>query len=304
MSFPVRLFLLGIITKSLLKQIIKNRMKKNTVIQVTMGLFVVFMALAIWFSGRPSKNVVLNETQPAAPVTKHSRKGVNSAAEIFKKAMGYKDGEAPENARREDKGMDFMRNRLPDCVADDPVSAAKALETMPEGERRNEAVHIIAQTWAAIDSEAALIWARDLPRRLERGLAMQEVFSVMAKSDPISALRLAGETLNTPECVWPIIVEQWAKKDGQGALSWVNQQPKGELYNSMIQSILSVESQKDPYQAASLVSEAFESGAVTFDSVALVLREWSKTDLPAATAWVGQFPEGEFKKNGMRELNH
>jgi hypothetical protein len=283
-------------------------MKRSNVIQVTMGLCVVFVLLAIWFSAKPSNNVVLNETQPAAPVAKQSRivknTGTNSAAEIFETAMGYKDGDAPENERREDKGMDIMRSRLPDCVADDPVSAAKALETMPEGERRNEAVLIIAQKWAAIDSEAALIWARDLPRDLERGLAMQVVFSVMAKSDPISALRLADETPNTPECVWPIIVEQWAKKDGQGALSWVNQQPKGELYNSMIQSIISVESKKDPYQAASLVSEAFESGAVTFDSVALVLREWSKTDLPAATAWVGQFPEGEFKKNGMRELHY
>jgi hypothetical protein len=292
------------ITKSPSKQAFKIHMKKNTVIQVTMGLFVVFMALAVWFSGRPSKNVVLNELQPAAPLAKQSRKGINSAAEIFKKSMEYKDGEAPGNERREDRGLDFMRSSLPDSVADDPLAAAEALETMPEGERRNEAVHIVAQTWAEIDSEAALIWARDLPGSLERGLAMQVVFSVLAKSDPISAVRLANETPNTPECVWPIIIEQWAKKDGQGAWIWANQQPKGEVYNSMIQTIISVESGKDPYQAAGLVSEAFESGAVTFDSVALVLREWRKTDLPAATAWVGQFPEGEFRNNGMRELNH
>lgn len=283
-------------------------MGNNSIIRVTVGLLVVFVSLTIWLSSKPTKSGVIDKTQPAALVTKHSRRdknpSINSAPEIFKKAMEFKDGKAPENVWREDKGMDFMRSRLPDCVADDPVSVAKALETFPEGERRNEAVFIIAQTWAANDTKAALIWARDLPSSLERGLAMQVVFSVMAQSDPVNAVHLANETPNAPESVWLIIIEQWAEKDVQSALSWVNQQPKGELYNAMIQSIVSVESKKDPQQAAYLVSEAYESGAVSFDSVASVIREWGKTDLPAATAWVGQFSEGEFKKLGMRELNH
>ena len=66
-------------------------------------------------------------------------------------------------------------------------AAAAALMKMKPGRGRNEAVPIIAETWARNDVDAALKWARQLPEGILKETALRNIYFVWVHSDPVAA---------------------------------------------------------------------------------------------------------------------
>jgi hypothetical protein len=155
--------------------------------------------------------------------------------------------------------------------------------------------------WAARDLAGALAYVSKMPEGDERDDALQAVCFGLAQKDPAHAVDLA-QALQQPEAVMENLVQQWAASDLPSTLVWVNNRPSSDQRDEMIQRIALVLSQRDPSDAASLVTEQISAGPAQDEAVMTVVNQWGNQNLAAAASWVKSFPEGPLQKRAVEEL--
>jgi hypothetical protein len=186
----------------------------------------------------------------------------------------------------------------------DFLAAAEEARAIGAPGLREEMTRRAMQAWAMKDPAAALAWAEKLPLPGESEVAMIQVCTQVAESDPAAAIRQAtGCHLDEiPGDVVGNFAASWAERDLSAARECVTGQPADELRDQLMERIVFEYAKSDPSAAARLVADRMGSGESQIEAAISVLHQWSLQDLPAATAWVEKFPEGELRDRAVSEL--
>ncbi|QJE96888.1 hypothetical protein [Luteolibacter luteus] len=156
---------------------------------------------------------------------------------------------------------------------------------------------------AETDAEAAWASALEWPEE-KRAQALAEVCFGMAGAKPLEAIeRARGAHLDRlPGAIEERLVQQWATHDVSAALAWLMKEPGGESRDKLAIRLTYVLSQTDPTAAAKLALEQMLPGSSQDEAVMIVVTQWANKDLPAANAWVQDFPEGPLQERAANEL--
>ena len=128
----------------------------------------------------------------------------------------------------------------------EPVEAlALAGTLLPVQDRDDLTLHAVSQ-WANTDALAATDWAHTIPGLALRERVLASIAMAMADQNPEAAVIL------TTQALWPgesqkqaaiAIVQRWSQQDPQGAASWVQQFPAGDLQETAVRNLIAVWSQ-------------------------------------------------------------
>jgi hypothetical protein len=198
-----------------------------------------------------------------------------------------------------------LTNLLPALVQiDAPVAASLIERITAAGDLREAALRQVAQNWSAQNPSAALAWAAALIDTTEREAALTDVCLQVARENPAEAIQMRAQYApdNSPNPALENLAQQWAGKDFSAALAWTLAHPPGEQRDQMIARVAFVQAQTAPLEAANLVVDQMSPGPAQTEAVMSVLHQWGLQDLPAATAWAEQFPEGPVRDRAILEL--
>lgn len=184
----------------------------------------------------------------------------------------------------------------------DPARFVKAYATLPTSlsrytygdmaAARNEAL----TAWATADFPGALEWAKTLKPEARAGV-MPALLGKLAETD-LAQARGIFESLAPSaerEAAGPAIVAQWAKKDPQAALDWIEEKMTGgrsQAYAAWIKAAASNGMDK----AAVLVASLPEGNGRDYATRTLAV-EWANKDLPGAVNWIKNMPESADRRD-------
>jgi len=137
-----------------------------------------------------------------------------------------------------------------------------------------------------------------------RRIALERACYREAGHDPVAAIAGAeryslGEE---PGAVMENLVQQWADADLNAAYTWVEAKPAGAQRDALAARVAFVWSQSQPAQAANWLIQETEPGAEQEEAIMSIVHQWGLQDMTGATAWVEQFPPGDFRDRAMNEL--
>lgn len=200
----------------------------------------------------------------------------------------------------------------------DPAGAA-ALASTIDPESRGDAFAEVAEQWAATDFDSAEAWIRSLPSD-EQGEAMASAIETLASSDPVQAADKAlamGSGDHRDEAVrevaeawsredpataadWLVqqnpensggamreVMQNWSNQDSEGALTFINGQPLGEMRDSATQAYLWTNRDTAPQSAVSL-AEAITDDRDRNRTIMMTAGRWMQEDETAARSYIQQ----------------
>jgi hypothetical protein len=197
-------------------------------------------------------------------------------------------------------------NLLPALVLADPLAAARLAETNTLADAHEQLLQQVAKLWAAQDPTNALAWAAGLQHRDEREAALTDVCLQLAETDPAEAVLQRESRLADYQSYDALedLAQKWAETDLAAALAWLAGHPADARRDQLIGRVAYVQSQTAPQAAAQLVIADMTPGDAQIEAAVSVLHQWGKQDLPAATAWAEQFPEGSLRARALQELTN
>lgn len=193
---------------------------------------------------------------------------------------------------------------MADLAKKDPALAAQTAEALPPGYARLTAMNQVATVWADQDPAAALWWAKQLPDPDDRNTVTAAALFAWGQAEPQKAIAYAAasdlgdQTLAT----MGILVQKWAANDLPSAVTYVDQQPPGEMKDEMLSRIVPSIANTDPALAGQIVSDQMPPGPAQTEAAISVLHQWALKDPAGATAWVQNFPAGALKERALKEI--
>jgi hypothetical protein len=210
-------------------------------------------------------------------------------------------------------------NVLFDQLAQGDVARAKrALDLVPAGEGRENAVRALATKWASRSFDEALAWAGSLNNTDERSAAVESALLVLSPNDALRAITLAQQFLSGPALERSLtgslrrltrhdpfaaaslvtqlpsgnpqtaaaldVARALATKEPETAINWIRTLPAGELQSLALNNVIDIWSAKDPATAKRYVSE-MPAGAALDSASGQLARDLAATDPRAAIAW-------------------
>lgn len=172
---------------------------------------------------------------------------------------------------------------------------------MQQTNERDDAIRSLAGDWAVDDPVAAEDWASTLEELADRGLALNHVCLRAADAAPADAIGMARRN-NLGAGVVEAIVGRWAAKDFSAAEDWVNGSTMGDERNTLLAKLAQARAEREPAEAAAMVSESMTSGEAQEEAAMSVLHQWLRRDPDAAVAWIDAFPDGPLKDRGRAEI--
>lgn len=193
------------------------------------------------------------------------------------------------------------------------VKSATATDLRPDLERaqnsapsssRDAAVRDLLVAWTQRDFSAALAWATQLADPTERQRALETICFDVAQRDPRKAVETAIDShlCDTDAGALDNLTAQWAARDFASAHAWVQQQEAGDWRDELIARVAFAGSQSDPAAAAQIVAAEMPPGPRQEEAAISVVHQWALRDPDAAAAWANAFPEGDFHKRAMAEI--
>lgn len=136
----------------------------------------------------------------------------------------------------------LLRATLPAMVAINPEETARFAELQTDPQLRELLVRQVAQLWSKTDIERAMTWLRSLPDSPERVATLIDVSLSVAQTDPARAIALREPDVGNiePDGVLEALVQQWAEKDFDAALSWTNARPQNAQRDQLLQRLVYV----------------------------------------------------------------
>ena len=159
----------------------------------------------------------------------------------------------------------------------------------------------VSKEWAKNDVDAALAWAKTLPKGKRAG-AYNGVIGSLAVDDPKRASQMALELDPGKDRQNLIgnIAESWGKNSPAEAIEWVQSMEEGDERDAALGKTLSGWAQTEPQKAAAYLDEMPEEQRA--DHVGDVAGSWAQQDPAGAAGWLGDQPEGDSKNSGMRRV--
>lgn len=186
-----------------------------------------------------------------------------------------------------------------------PWAAARFAESPEAGDLRTELMRVIAETWATTKPSEAAKWIEQLSDPNERDTMLGCLCFKVAQVDVPGAIEvLEKEGLDDRrEVMLCNLVQSWAANDIQSAFAWVNEYPPGKTRDDLVMHIALAENQTDPKSAAQIVATQINPGETQDEAAFSVVDAWAWQDLPGASAWVAQFPDGDLKTRATSQLS-
>ncbi len=121
----------------------------------------------------------------------------------------------------------------------DPGAALQAIDGLPHGDFRAQAVRQLATAYATSDPEAALAWSQGLQNPAEKRQALSQVLSSLAAKDPQRVLALVEqpEFAATRAQAVAAAVKAWARQDFDGALTYALNSTRPNDQQAMLREI-------------------------------------------------------------------
>jgi hypothetical protein len=151
---------------------------------------------------------------------------------------------------------------------------------------------------------AALDAAAQISDPQARRAALEKACYREAGHDPAAAITAAERYSlgDGPGAVLENLAQQWAGTDLNAAYAWVEAKPAGAKRDALAARVAFVWSQSQPAQAANWLVQETEPGPGQQEAIMSIVHQWGLQDMTGATAWVEQFPEGDFRDRAMNEL--
>ncbi len=212
--------------------------------------------------------------------------------------------EALNSGNPGDQALIFT-NQLLALIKADPRAAARFAESPDAGEWRTELMRVTAQNWAAADPTAAANWVAQLGDSNERDTMLSCVCFQAAKTGVVAAIQiLEQQGLNDRrEVMLGNLAQTWAATDLPDALAWAGHYPADKTRDNLFLHIALAENEVDPKAAAQIVADQIAPGETQNQAAFSVLDNWAWQDPASASAWVAQFPDGEFKDRALQQIS-
>jgi hypothetical protein len=184
---------------------------------------------------------VSDDPQAAANFVKAMPAGLSrdKALRVLAQVWGEHD---PDASRAWGEGLNdksdtdtFFTNVCLGLIQKDPGAATQMAEQ--NHSREKGLLENLVQQWAEKDIPASLAWAAQQPRGEERDELLQRVALVQSKTNPAQAAALVVQQISPgPAQIEAAmsVVHQWAERDWDGAVAWVDQFPDGPLHDRAV----------------------------------------------------------------------
>ena len=224
------------------------------------GGFFNSMAIRSWASTDPVKAAEYYATNPGefantgrGPLNAGGTVAVIAAEWVKQDQAGAMDWALGLQDRSQELAV---RSIFSQAAADDPASAALLLSSISDSGSREEAVNTIAAEWGEEDWGAAQAWISSLPAdeqssamsRALRGLANVDYASAAAQ---LSSLSEGSDYSDTME----VITRQWSEEDPAAAAEWVMANGNADAQEESIGDAVSSWVSVDAVAALSFVNE-------------------------------------------------
>ncbi len=222
-----------------------------------------------WAKENPSAAATFAEQQPD-PVVR--RDALNQVALVWAETDVTKAIAWASQLPVDEAKADILINLGYELARTEPVKALALAATLSSESGRDDLmVHAVSQ-WATTDALAATKRACAIPELALRERVLASIAMAMADQTPEAAVIL------TTQALWPgesqkqaaiAIVQRWAQQDPQGAASWVQQFPAGDLQETAVRNLIAV---------------------------------WSQSGSEKPVEWLNSLPEGAMKAIGADAL--
>ena len=224
------------------------------------GGFFNSMAIRSWASTDPVKVAEYYSANPGefantgrGPMSAGGTVGVIAAEWVKQDQTGAMDWALGLQGRSQELAV---RSIFSQVASDDPASAALLLSSISDSGSREEAINTLAAEWGAEDWGAAQAWISSLPAdeqsgatsRALRGLANVDYASAAVQ---LSSLPEGSEYSNTME----VIARQWSAEDPAAAAAWVMENGNADAQEESIGDAVSSWVGVDAVAALSFVNE-------------------------------------------------
>ena len=187
----------------------------------------------------------------------------------------------------------------------DPAAVARWASSLAEADGRARIEERVANQWAQRDPEAAVAWLGGISDPGVRSMALASAVEAFAYIDPKKGPELAlAEGEADPQRLHTAIgslVKQWSESNLEEAISQADQLKSGEIQTSFVSHLLENVSNKDPREAAEILTR-FGDVPLHLDTVGNVVMNWARQD-PASTAdWVSDFADSDLREVAVRNV--
>jgi len=189
-------------------------------------------------------------------------------------------------------------NAVKDWAQTDPRRAAQVVLDHPSGYGSRLGLEAIGEVWAAGDPAAALAFATSQTGQLPTVLARSAI-KAWAKRDASAAAEwLASASPAVRNRLSAELMEAWAGQDLAAAIEWSQSELTGGALTRAIEGLVRGAAEKDPAQAAALVSEMKDFRERASAAVAVAQKWIPELDTPNAripdemAAWLQSLDEG------------
>ncbi len=204
----------------------------------------------------------------------------------------------------DDASWNRLLNELfPSLVQRDRAAAARVVEGMPFGEKRELLLRRLARAWATVDFEGVTGWLGNLTRIEDQKPGFEEACFGAMESSPADAIRVWEKfAFTADDHVLANLAQNWATRDLPAARAWVTTQPPSLQRDQAAARIAYVMSQSKPAEAAAFAVEEIPPGPAQSEAVISVLHRWAETDPAGATNWAAGFSEPILRERAINEL--
>ncbi len=185
----------------------------------------------------------------------------------------------------------------------DPAEAVKvAMEELPSGWQKYNAVSQALGKWMEKDAAAARAWAEKLPPGDLRNRALSSVVATWAKSDPQGALRYVMESPDgqAHQSMLQTTLVRWISNDPKSGLQWLDENA-ATIKPNTLSNLLTSLSYQNSEAAATLLSRIPE-GDLRNRNARNVGSQWAASDPAAANTWYERMPEGPAREQFLRGM--
>jgi hypothetical protein len=204
-------------------------------------------------------------------------------------------------------------NQMPAAMAllvrrwadNNPMAAAFWVATrLYNQDSRDEALGQLAIAWANRDLSGAVNWLAFMANDKNHDRLAINVAYEAARSDPVTALRIATALPQSQERddLIAFAVQQWSDTDDDAVEQWIAAVQDPALRQRLEADAAITLAAHDAATAATRLAEKLDSGAEQDRSAVAVVQRWAQQAPQAAGAWVLQFPDSTARAAALQNL--
>jgi hypothetical protein len=200
------------------------------------------------------------------------------------------------------------RTVLAQVLADQDIKSAwEWVCCLPKdaGEGYSDPCTTVAEKWAHLDPQAALLAAQTLPTPEKQRLVMASVIRVWAETDFTAALEYACDLTDSSARGCALL---YLSSEGKGHYeeyfhAVMKNAPPGDHFQQSVTHMFRWWASEDPLEASKAVMQLPHGSKVFSDAVTETIRGWTSYGADhKAFDWVRALPEGEARTSGLHSL--